>query len=158
MLISATAATEAAKRGLQDVRLENNPGAAAARTAGNAGVPLLVTRLDTPKGDYYLVPWQDKRGIVLVVQVDAWSGVMSGAAVLSTPLPRLVMSPDEARQAVAARLSQRVIGEPQLVWRPCRESASPFQPLYQVPVAGGEAFVSVDGAVYRSLTPFGKGG
>src|SRR5262249_28431991 len=65
---------------------------------------------------------------------------------------------DEARQAVAARLSQRVIGEPQLVWRPCRESASPFQPLYQVPIAGGEAFVSVDGSVYRSLTHFGKGG
>jgi len=147
-----------ARRGLQNVRLEHDPPAAAARAAGHAGTPLFVTRLDTPKHDYYLVPWQDQRGIVFVVQVDAWSGIMSSSAVLPSPLPRLVMSPEEARRLVADRLGRTVIGEPDLVWQPCRESASPLQPLYHVALDNGEAFVGVDGSIYPSLTPFGKGG
>jgi hypothetical protein len=138
--------------------LNNNPDVAAAYAGGHAGLPLLVTRLDESHRDYYLVPWENERGVVLVVQVDASGGEMSSAALLPTPMARLVMSPAEARRIVETRLKQRVIGEPTLVWRPSHESASPLQPLYRIEVEGGEAFVGVDGSVYRRLTPFGKGG
>ncbi len=121
-------------------------------------MPLLVRRLDIPETYYYLVPWEDKTGILLVVQVDAGSGAMSSAAVMPTPLPRLVMTPEEARQVLSAWLGQPIIAEPQLVWRPSRESASPLQPLYHFQVDNGDAFVGVDGSVYRSLTSFERGG
>jgi hypothetical protein len=149
---------QAAERGLRNIDLDQNADVAAAYASGHAGVPLFVTRLEAPDRDYYLVPWEDQRGIVLVVTVDASRGEMLSAAALPNPLAQLVVSPDEARRAVESRFGNHTIGEPKLVWRPCHESASPFQPLYQIAVEGGEAFVGVDGSVYRRLTPFGKGG
>jgi hypothetical protein len=158
MLISPTAAARAAERGLQKIDFDRNPEVATACRGGHAGVPLLVTRLDQPDHNYYLVPWQDQRGVAIVIQVDASNGDMLSAAVLPAPAPRIVMTPDEARGVVETRLNQRVTGEPKLVWRPSHESASQLQPLYQIAVEGGNAFVGVDGSVYRSLTPFSKGG
>lgn len=105
-----------------------------------------------------MVPWHDARGIVFVVQIDGETGAMSSAAVLATPLPRLAPGPDEAGRVVEDRLGDTVVGEPELVWRPCRESTSPWQPFYRVPLAAGEAFVGVDGSVFRHLTSLGRGG
>ena len=157
-MISPEDARAAAKRDIAAVRFDSHPDAVGALAAGEAGVPLLVSRLDRTASDYYLVPWSDERGIVLVIQVDAERGVMSSAAALRVPLSRLVPSPEEARAFVFERLRQRSVGEPQLVWQPCLESASPLQPLYRVVVESGEAFVGVDGSVHRRLTPFGRGG
>ena len=158
MSISSTVAAQAAERGLQKIDFNNNPDVAAAYAGGHAGVPVLVTRLDEPDRDYYLVPWEDHRGVVLIVQVDTSSGEMSSAVLLPTPMTRIVMSTDEARRIIETRLKLRVTGEPKLVWRPSHESASPLQPLYHIAIEGGDAFVGVDGSVYRRLTPFGKGG
>lgn len=155
MPISPTTAAQAAERGLRKI---NSPDVAAAYTGGHAGVALFVTRLDEHDRDYYLVPWETSRGVVLIAQVDATSGEMSSAAVLPTPVPSIVMSPIEARRIVDSTFNKQVTGEPKLVWRPSHESASPLQPLYHVNVGGGDAYVGVDGSVYRSLTPFGKGG
>jgi hypothetical protein len=157
-LISPEDARAAAKRDIAGVRFDHDPTAAGAVVTGGAGTPVLVRRLDKPASDYYLVPWSTERGIALVIQIDAERGVMSSVAALRVPLSRLVPSPEDARVLVLERLGQRVSGEPQLVWQPCRESASPLQPLYRVVVEGGEAFVGVDGFVHRRLTPFGKGG
>jgi hypothetical protein len=157
-LIEPAVAIKEAKRGLDRIRLEDNPGAADARAVGHAGVPVFVVRLDEPDQGYYLVPWQDRRGILLIVQVDARSGVMSSMATLQAPLTSLTISPEEAKSFVSDRLGVRVTGQPRLVWQPCRETASPFQPLYQVPVDNGYVFVTVDGTVHRRLTPFLQGG
>ena len=158
MAITPAEAVQAAGRGLREIDPDKNADVAAASTGGHAGGPLLVTRLDEPGRDYYLVPWQDQRGILVIIQVDASTGEMSSAAALHTPLPRLVMSPSDACRALETQLNKRVIGQPKLVWQPCRESASPLQPFYHIMTEGGDAFVTVGGSVYRSLTPFGKGG
>lgn len=158
MLIGSQTAAEEAKRSLNRLRIEGHPGVAAASADGYAGVPVLVTRIDASGQDYYLVPWQDEQGINVIVQVDAQSGMMSSVVALSTPLARLTISPEDARHIATVTLGVRVIGEPSLVWRACRESASTFQPLYQVPIEGGDVFVGMDSSAYRSLTPFGKGG
>ena len=157
-MITRAAAVEAAKRGLETFRLQRSPGVASALTTAKAGAPIFVTRLDDPNRDYYLVPWLEDRGIVLIVQVDASTGAMSSATPLPKPLPRLVSSPNEARRVVLEALNRRSTGEPRLVWRPCRESSSPLQPFYQVSTEKGDVFVGVDASVYASLTPFGKGG
>lgn len=158
VLIRPEAAIEEAKRGLDRLEIEANPGVAAARTAGHAGVPVLVWRLDAPGQCYYLIPWQDERGILLIVQVDAQSGVMTSVAAPSAPLPRLTLAPKDAQHVASDRLGVDITGKPRLVWQPCREAPSPFLPLYEVPVNGGHIFVGMDGSVHRSLTLFGKGG
>ena len=157
-MITPAAAVEAARRGLEALGLHRSPGIASALTAASAGAPILVARLDLPDRAYYLVPWAGDRGIELVVQVDASSGVMASAAPFPKPLPQLVLAPEEARRLVLERTGYRVLGEPRLVWLPCRESSSPLQPLYQIPTDEGDVFVGVDASVYPRLTPFGMGG
>ena len=158
MAISPAEAAQAAERGLRKIDTDKNADVAAASAGGSAGVPLLVVRLDEPGRDYYLVPWQDQHSILLVIQVDGSTGEMLSVAAQPNRLPELVMSPREACEAVEVQLQERVIGQPKIVWRPCRESASPLQPFYQIVTEGGDAFVTADGSVYRTLTPFGKGG
>ena len=126
------------------------------RTAasGRAGTPLLVRSLAASVSDYFLVPWHDGGGVIALVQVDASSGETSSLVVLPLPVSRLIPTPDDARRA-AAQTGQPA-GEPELVWRPCEETGSPFQPLYRVPVAGGEVFVAVSGSVHTTLTELGS--
>lgn len=125
---------------------------------GQPGVPLYVLRLDQPGNGYYLVPWQEQRGITLIIQIDAQSGGFSSVAHPSTPQQTLVISPEDARRQTAEQLSLRVTGEPVLVWQPCRETASPFLPLYMVSTEAGTIFVGMNGAVHQRLTSFMKGG
>jgi hypothetical protein len=157
-MITPAAAVEAARYGIENYSLHEHIRAGLDFATINAEPPIMVRRLDVPGRDYYLVPWVAERGIVLVVQVDASTGVMSNAVPLPNPLSRLVISPEEAQRAVDESWHPSVMGEPRLVWCPCRESSSPFQPFYQIATEKGEAFVGVDGSVYPRLTPFGKGG
>jgi hypothetical protein len=157
--MTPAAAIEAAKGGLEALGLHRSPGIAAALAGATAGAPLLVERLDRPDRAYYLVPWIGGRGVELVVQVDVSSGTMAGATLLPLPLPRLVIPPEEARRAALGEgTSPLAAGEPRLVWLPCRESASPLRPFYQVLTGAGNVYVGMDAAVHSRLTPFGKGG
>jgi hypothetical protein len=156
--IDPASAVEHAKRGLDRTDPKGDLALAEARRAGQPGAPVLVVRLDMPGQGYYLVPWQDERGILLIVQVDARTGALSSLAALSSPLERLVLRGEEARRIVQERTNARVVGEPRLVWQPCREAANPLQPFSQVFIEGGSVFVSGCGKVHNTLTPFGKGG
>jgi len=156
-VIDAKAAASAARSALRDL---NGPGHDAARAAlaeGNVDSAFLVARLDRPERSFYLAPWRDKRGVVLVAQVDAASGALNSLAVLPEPVGEVVISKERARSLVMAERGG-VAGDPQLVWRPCRESMSPLQPLYRVPIEEGAAFVAMDGTIHDRLTPLGKGG
>jgi hypothetical protein len=126
--------------------------------SGGAGTPLFVKRLDHPSRGYYLVPWVNPSGIVLIVEVDASTGSLSSVVPLAQPMPRLGINPTEARSAVTGGSGGLSTDEPQLVWQPCRESASPLRPFYQVDIDAGHVYVDMDGKVYTNLTPFSKGG
>ncbi len=157
-LFGAAAVIEEAKRGLDRLHIDDNPGLASALAVGHAGLPIFISRLDTPGQGYYLVPWQDDRGIFLIVQIDARSMVMSSVAVQSMPLHHLTISHEDAWCVASEYKGVRVTGEPRLVWQPCRETSSPFLPLYEVPIENGSLFVGMDRTVHRHLTPFMKGG
>lgn len=149
-MIDSPTAVEEASRGLHAV-LGDAGGRSLAQT--HPGVPLLVARLDDPSADYYLVPWENERGVFVIVQVNAWSGAMASVAELPAPQPRIVIAPDDAVRSVPdAR------GTPLLVWQPCRESSSAFLPFYRIDTSEGMVFVRGDGRVFRTLTPFGRGG
>lgn len=125
---------------------------------GKPGRPTLVLRLDGVGEGYYLIPWRDSGGVVLVVQVDARTGAMLSSAALPAPVKSLGLTADQARRIVQEQTGLRAASKPRLVWQPCRESASPLQPLYEVVLQGGRVFVCPAGVVHRRLTPFGKGG
>jgi hypothetical protein len=156
--VNPEAAVEAARRGLEALDLESHPGVASAMASADAGLPLRVERLDLPDRAYYLVPWIGSQGVELIVQVDVASGAMAGLVSLPRPAPRLALQPGEAERVVHERTGRRVLAEPRLVWLPCRESSSPFQPLYRVSTEGGDFFVGSDASFHSRLTPFGKGG
>ena len=157
-MIEPSFAKKASRESLERLHLQENPEVASALAKAEAGKPLLVMRLDAPGKGYYLVPWKREARIVLLVQIDAQDGIMSSMVIPKRPLDDITISPEQAKAAVSSQLGMPVTGEPVLVWQPSRESSSPFQPFYQVPVPGGNVYVSTDSAVYSSLTPFGKGG
>jgi len=157
-MITPETAAACARRELSRVNLDYEPGAAKARDEGRAGQPLFVKRVDLPDADYYLVPWEVDDRIEIVLQISASGGAMSSMAVLKPPVSRLLMSPRQSVEAVREAMQVSITGDPEVIWEPSRESATPLQPLYRVPVSGGYVFVLSDGRVLRGLTPFGRGG
>lgn len=149
---------EAARTGLSHLNVADQPGLQPALAEGEPGVPVYVVRLDQPGHGYYLVPWQQVRGIAAIIQIDAQTGLLASVATPSTFQQALVISKEELWRQIAAQSTLRVIGDPTLVWQPCRETASPFLPLYRVPTDGGHLFVGMNGVLHQQLTPFGKGG
>lgn len=149
---------EAARHGLSQLNVADQPALQRTLAEGNPGLPVYVARLDQPGHGYYLVPWQQARGIAAIVQIDAQTGTLASVATPAAPQPALVISKEELWRQIAAQSSLRVIGDPILVWQPCRETSSPFLPLYRVPTDAGPLFVGMNGVLHQQLTPFGKGG
>ena len=155
-MIDAEAAASAARRALQNLRGRNHDDAITAAATANAGRAVFVRRLDQPEQSYFLVPWHDARGVVLVVQVDG-NGEMRSVAVLPKPVNHLII-PEEQVHSLVADCGGQAIGDPELVWRPCQESTGPLQPIYRVPTKGGELYVTAGGSIRDRLTPLSKGG
>jgi hypothetical protein len=157
-MITPVGAIEAAKKGLHELGLQTNARMASALDGVHVGVPLFVKRLDEPNRGYYLVPWISKAGVTLIIEVDAMTGTMSSFFPLPQAMPSLAMNAEQAIAAVSDKLGRQATGEPQLVWRPCRESSSPVRPFYQIKTAEGDVYVNMDGKVYTRLASFEKGG
>jgi hypothetical protein len=157
-MISPEDAIKIAERGLDLFGLRKNTKFASNLMGAQPGAALFIRRLDQRDRGYYLVPWISKDGIVLVIEVDGLKGTVAGFSTLPQAQPSLVIKPEEAIAIVSSDLGRKAIGEPQLVWRPCRESSSPLRPFYEVKTGEGEVYVGMDGHVYINLTPFGKGG
>lgn len=135
--------------------------------AGQAGTPVLVQRLDRQDSFYSIIPITEPSGAVpLAIAVDARTGVYLQSAVrrgaqgsvftlnnrrsasrlvvgrrlqLPEPLGRLLIRPEA------------VCHYPILVWKPCRESLSPFYPFHLFTVGGHPIYVRSDGVVFTSL-------
>jgi hypothetical protein len=133
------------------------------------GEPLLVQRLDRPDSYYFIVPTLDERGkLRAAVGVDARFGNYQQTMAARNPDASLFgfADPEKATQRVlgrqfdlpgnAGRLLVRPQGlsvEPALVWRPCRESLSPFYPFRMISLGAHRLYVRVfDGAVFTRLT------
>ncbi len=133
------------------------------------GEPLLVQRLDRPDSDYWIVPTIDAGGKArAAVGVDAHRGDYQQAIAVRNPDASLftfaevqkAMEQVIGRQfdlpGVAGRMLVRPQGlsvHPALVWKPCRESMSPFYPFRMITLGAHRLYVRVlDGAVYTKLT------
>jgi hypothetical protein len=131
--------------------------------------PLLVQRLDRPSDRYWIVPTVDRHGMLRgAVGVDAYFGDYqqamavrnadaspfgfgdSGRAIEQV-VDRRFEFPGAAGSLLARREDLSV--HPGLVWRPCRESLSPFYPFRMISLGAHLLYVrAFDGAVFTTLT------
>jgi len=132
-----------------------------------AGEPLLVQRLDYPDRFFYIVPISNRpKRAPILVSVDARYGNYREAAFLPPNRSQLVatMTRKELVTKVADRRFQleeplgrlRVRPEalclyPTLVWKPCRESLSPFWPFHMFTIGDYRLYVRIDGAIFTRL-------
>jgi hypothetical protein len=60
------------------------------------------------------------------------------------------------RTGVSSAVRQRLFTtHPTLVWRPCRQSMSPFSPFVQINIAGAVLYLAGDGRIYTQLDAHG---
>jgi hypothetical protein len=172
-LISADEAAQAAFKGFDQYKLAQRDHWKPALRGIKPSTPLLVHRLDRPNEYYYIVPLENKKqATTAVANVDALSGAYMQAAMLpdqsSNPfaaLPReqLLKTLLGRRHELPEPLGYVRLYEgafclyPTLVWRPCRESLSPYYPFHMVSIGDHRLYIRIDGQVFNQLTTDQKG-
>ncbi|HJQ34948.1 MAG TPA: hypothetical protein VJ866_22555 [Pyrinomonadaceae bacterium] len=168
-LITPRTASKLALAGLDSYKLAEREGWRKALSNVSPGEPLLVQRLDHPDSFYYIVPMQSgqKRAPVLV-SVDARFGDYRQSVLVPDGGASPLLAAQQNRKAVFERVmdtrlefedrrgrlllrKEAVCLHPTLVWRPCRESLSPFWPFYMLTTATHRIYIRVDGAVFTAL-------
>ena len=170
-LISRDEALAFATRGLQahNLKKEDCPLSPALRQARPATADL-VQRLDRRDEFYYLVTLHTDGKASAVVRADALDGSLHGALALTGDVHTPIIGREAA---VAAAKNARIdFGDgfgaaplregaysvhPTLVWRPCRESRSPYYPFHMITIGARSIFVGYDGQVFPELTDLGRG-
>jgi hypothetical protein len=166
-LIPPEEATRNAIAGLQEAGLYERESWSRVLRDSNPGRPLLVQRLDRTDTFYYIVPMQTgAEQISVMASVDARYGDYRQAVAIPARSRSLSfqVSGDTAQEQVVGRrveLGERlgrvlvrpeaICRYPMLVWKPCRESLSPFYPFTMFTVGAHHLYVRVDGAVFTEL-------
>jgi len=128
--------------------------------------PILVQRLDHPDSFYYIVPLGGSENrAAAAVALDALYGHY--LQLISLRDHKGTVIGVDSKRALALILNRtqelenfggRVLVRPEtvctcetLVWKPCRESLSPFFPFYRFTAGGTTLYVRIDGAVFTAL-------
>ncbi|HXN47461.1 MAG TPA: hypothetical protein VN893_12520 [Bryobacteraceae bacterium] len=166
-LLSAEMAVKRAQEGLSVYGLDQRKNYAGVLRRGRPGTPVLVERLDHPDQFYYVVPvTEDERTAPLAIVVDAITGIYLQSAI--NPKPGETVFTAIGRDAVLETIAGRVVElpnrvgrlqirpealcfYPRLVWKPCRESLSPYYPFYMFTAGAYHVYVRSDGAVFTEL-------
>jgi hypothetical protein len=140
------------------------------------GQAVLVQRLDRLDQFYYIVPAgppaERAAEIPLAVLVNARTGEYLQSAIRRGDRGGILAhsNPGMARELVVGktvelhdRLGKMLVRPeatcqyPTLVWKPCRESLSPYYPFHMFTVGGQHIYVRTDGAVFTTLHDADRG-
>ncbi len=165
-LLGAEQAARRAVAGLKEYGLYERDTWRKALQNTRPGEPVLVQRLDRLDSFYYIVPMHaSRKRVPVLASVDARFGYYREAVALRSGTHLL---PHVKREV----LLERVVGRrfeledrlgwltvrkeawclyPTLVWRPCRESLSPFYPFHMFTAGAHRLYVRIDGAVFTAL-------
>jgi hypothetical protein len=137
-----------------------------------AGNPVLVQRLDLPDTFYYIVPMVEGERIPVAVAIDAKYGLYLQSAVHTAAEGSLFVlrSQKEVAKSILGSTvelpnwegsipirPEAVCQFPTLVWRPCRESLSPFYSFHLFTVGSQRIYVRTDGAIFTELHYMDRG-
>jgi hypothetical protein len=171
-LIDASVARDLALRGVEQAGVLEREHWRRAFDGAEPGEPMLVQRLDHPDSFYWTVPQLRGGTATVAVNVDARTGLYLQSRALpdakSTAL--LTLDRKEIDEVIYQRTHQllgtagRLRLRPDIacisrhwVWRPCRESLSPFYPFKMVSYGAHRLYVRSDGAVFTGLTTTARG-
>jgi hypothetical protein len=165
--LGAEVAIRRAQEGLEVYGLNERKNYAEVLRRAKPAPPVLVQRLDHLDTFYYVVPVREgERTTPLAIAVDALTGAYLQSAInaqagqsVFTPVEREV-----ALKSIAGRVLElpgrlgrlrirpdALCHYPHFVWKPCRESLSPFYPFYMFTVGSHRIFVRSDGAIFTEL-------
>lgn len=131
------------------------------------GQPRLVHRLDRPRSFYAIVPFEKGGRVQAQAMMDPYSGELLGAGASEELGKSLSMSSaaDDAIARVADKFfdlpgerprmrlrREGLSASPTLVWKPCRESLTPYLPFTRVTYGDHSIYVRADGEVFTALT------
>lgn len=166
-LIEPRVAVERAQRSLEAYGLaERASYRDVLRRADFGQKPSLVQRLDRPDTFYYVVPAGNGETNPFAVIVDAKTGEYLQSAIHTEKFGSVfqLRERDEVAERVIGSVVElpdrkgriRVRPEatchyPTLVWKPCRESLSPYYPFHLFTVGNDRIYVRSDGAIFTEL-------
>ncbi len=172
-IIEKESAAKHALEGLNSYNLANEKFLKEIWQNVSSGDPMLVQRLDKFNGHYHIVPVLGRGGkddVRCLASVDARFGNFREAVFAGEAAKPLSFKPLTAAQ-IKARLSKlkriELKGEkrilmlhpeamciyPALVWKPCKQSMSPFLPFHMVIIGNHQLYVRVDGKIFTTLEP-----
>ena len=168
-LLTKREAVESAKSAIRAYGLSEREGWNKSLANTKAGDPVLVQRLDRVDDFYYVVPMlKPKKPPSVLVSVDARFGDYRQAAMIpDASAEAFALLNFDPKKAVEAALGKRIElpnrkGRlvlrkeafslyPTLVWKPCRESLSPYYPFHMLTVGSHNIYIRVDGQVFTEL-------
>lgn len=171
-LIEPGVAAELSVRALEEVGLTKRDTWRTALDGAKLGEPVLVQRLDRADSFYWVVPRGRGRGATAVVNIDARFGTYMQARALpdAEGTALLTLSRKDVDGLILDTLHQLPGREGELlirpglacvsdhwVWRPCRESLSPYYPFKMVSYGANRLYVRADGRIFTHLTLTGRG-
>lgn len=113
-----------------------------------------VSRLDPPRGAYYLVVLGDPGAALGVATVDAPNGEVTQWATLPGDAPHPLLDREAAIQRTGTSSARRA----ELVWRSSPASRSPLYPLWEIDTGEEVVYVDHAGRVWSSLEAGARGG
>ena len=167
VLLTRKAAVESANAGMEQYGLLKRKEWSSILKGTTPGEPMLVQRLDRLDSFYYIVPFETRqKAVAAAASVDARFGNYrqavalpeGGAGIIKTPsteaVRELVMDRRLQLEEPLGRIKIRKEAfclYPTLVWKPCRESLSPFYPFYMFTIGFHRIYVRIDGQVFTAL-------
>ena len=171
-LLEANRAAELSLRAVEEVGLAERDTWRKALEGTEVGTPVLVQRLDRADSFYWIVPRERDGLTTAVVNIDARFGEYQQARALPDPqgTALLTLASEEVEKSIYDRVHQlpgergELLIRPGLacisdhwVWRPCRESLSPYYPFKVVNYGADRLYVRSDGRIFSRLTTTGRG-
>lgn len=161
------------EQGLRRHGLYEQENWAAALAGTSPGQSVLVQRLDRLDSFYYITPFEKKDGQHTVLgSIDARSGEYRQA--LALPSHGSIQFSELKKEAIMKMVHGRhfeledqlgrlhvrpeaVCLYPTLVWKPCRESLSPFWPFHMLTIGSQHLYIRIDGTVFTALHTTDRG-
>jgi len=122
-----------------------------------AGEPLLVQRIDKKDSYYYIVPFNRDDRTTLLVNIDAKTGKFKETSYLREPMRYPAVNLEDAKNILIGYLKDKKAGKPllmktpKLVWRPCHQSQSSYEPLWKIQIGSDVWFIDQKGKVYEKI-------
>lgn len=122
--------------------LMNDESFSAALKKAKPQEPVLVRRLHMPNSFYYLIPMAREGSVTAVIAMDAMEGTLDGCRAYPEPVKKPFIGPEEIIEKInklpvrgKGSKARKLLREgdyriqAEMVWKPCRETLSPYYPL-----------------------------